>query len=392
MKKKDKSNFSEPFRENGDKDVIMQKKPFDLDEYLTRGITKMWKEILRTVKKDFRKRIFFVRFAIRSKKAGRIRSGYAKKGEHIPPFLIASITDRCNLHCLGCYARHNHPCGELRKGPLLPVERWKEIFRESAKIGVSFVLLAGGEPLMRPEVLSAASAFPQILFPVFSNGTLFDAERIRFFSVHPNLVPILSLEGDAAATDFRRGPGTFLSLKKTIEGFKNHQIVFGASITVTRLNAGNVTDFLFLHALAQAGCHLVFFVEYVPVTADTQEWAFKNEDRKRFAERLESLRRQEDQMVFVSFPGDEDQSRGCLAAGRGFFHINAEGHAEPCPFSPHSDTSLKNGSLREALRSPLFQKIRAQGAALGDHAGGCALFENDELVRSFLEPGSPSDR
>ena len=244
---------------------------------------------------------------------------------------------------------------------------------------------------MRPEVLSAAARFPQILFPVFSNGTLFDEQRIRFFSRHPNLVPILSLEGDAATTDFRRGPGTFLSLKKTMGEFQNHRIIFGASITVTRLNAQKVTEFLFLHALAQAGCHLVFFVEYVPVTPETREWAFEKDDRERFAERLEALR-QGAEMVYVSFPGDEDQSQGCLAAGRGFFHINPEGRAEPCPFSPHSDTSLMDRSLLEALRSPLFEKIRSQGAALGDHAGGCALFEHDEQVLSFLKPDSSIDR
>lgn len=46
-------------------------------------------------------------------------------------------------------------------------------------------------------------------------------------------------------------------------------------------------------------------------------------------------------MVFLSFSGDEKYVGGCLAAGRGFFHINANGEVEPCPFSPYSDVNSK---------------------------------------------------
>jgi MoaA/NifB/PqqE/SkfB family radical SAM enzyme len=46
-------------------------------------------------------------------------------------------------------------------------------------------------------------------------------------------------------------------------------------------------------------------------------------------------------MIIVSFRDNEAESGGYLAAGRGFFNINAEGGAEPCSFSPYSDTSLK---------------------------------------------------
>lgn len=38
--------------------------------------------------------------------------------------------------------------------------------------------------------------------------------------------------------------------------------------------------------------------------------------------------------LFIAFPGDEDQYDGCLAAGRGFLHINPSGKVEPCPFAP----------------------------------------------------------
>ena len=85
----------------------------------------------------------------------------------------------------------------------------------------------------------------------------------------------------------------------------------------------------------------------------------------------------------MSFPGDEKSSGGCIAAGRGFFHINSHGGAEPCPFSPYSDVNVKDMSLKEALQSGLFAKIRDSGILTEDHNGGCVLFENRHQVESF---------
>ena len=89
--------------------------------------------------------------------------------------------------------------------------------------------------------------------------------------------------------------------------------------------------------------------------------------------------------LFVAFPGDEEMYGGCLAAGRGFVHISPEGRLEPCPFSPFSDISLKDVSLREALRSPLLRTIRESDAHLRETRGGCALWEQRDWVGSLLQ-------
>ena len=73
-----------------------------------------------------------------------------------------------------------------------------------------------------------------------------------------------------------------------------------------------------------------------------------------------------------------------LAAGRGFFHINTEGDIKPCPFSPFSDTNLKESNLLDALRSPLFKKLNEAEMLLGEHKGGCVLFEKEEEVKEIF--------
>ena len=99
---------------------------------------------------------------------------------------------------------------------------------------------------------------------------------------------------------------------------------------------------------------------------------------------IDKLRRERPEMVYVSFPGDEKASGGCVAAGRGFFHINSHGGAEPCPFSPYSDINVRNASLREALHSPLFTALVDGGVLRDDHEGGCVLYEKRELVEKII--------
>jgi MoaA/NifB/PqqE/SkfB family radical SAM enzyme len=89
-------------------------------------------------------------------------------------------------------------------------------------------------------------------------------------------------------------------------------------------------------------------------------------------------------MVLIAFPGDEKSSGGCVAAGRGFFHINSHGGAEPCPFSPYSDINVKNTSLREAMHSPLFTALRDGSILMDNHTGGCVLFEKRDMVEALI--------
>lgn len=93
-------------------------------------------------------------------------------------------------------------------------------------------------------------------------------------------------------------------------------------------------------------------------------------------------------MVYISFPGDEKSSGGCVAAGRGFFHINSHGGAEPCPFSPYSDINVRDTSLQEAMNSRLFRELRDGGYLLEDHPGGCTLYERRaDVARIMAESG-----
>lgn len=238
--------------------------------------------------------------------------------------------------------------------------------------------------MIRRDILEKAAEIPEILFPVFTNGTLLNDSYIKLFDQSRNLVPIFSIEGDEKKTDERRGSGIYQSLIRAMDKIKENRLIFGASVTATTSNLKEVVSDDFITVLQERGCKVIIYVEFVPVTEDSTELAPGDAEREFLKNRLMELREQYPEMLFISFPGDEKSSGGCLAAGRGFFHINSHGDAEPCPFSPYTDINVRDTSVREALHSKLFTALQDGDVLMEDHAGGCVLFERREQVEKLL--------
>ena len=363
---------------------------FDLQEYLAKGVEHVVTDALKAAWKDPKESAFLLRFAAASRAASKKRMAAEERGEHIPSYLIASITSQCNLHCEGCYSRCNHATVDTAPVAQLSTEEWARIFDEADELGLSFILLAGGEPMLRRDVIEADGKKQNILFPIFTNGTFIDRRYFELFDRCRNLLPVMSIEGERELTDARRGKGIYDKLIANMDEFRRRGLIFGASVTVTTENLQEVSSDAFLQKLSDRGCKAVIFVEYVPVTEEGRELAPGDSERAYLRGEIARLRAERPEMVYISFPGDEKSSGGCVAAGRGFFHINSHGGAEPCPFSPYSDVNVRDSSLREAMNSGLFRALRDNGHLLEDHVGGCVLFEKRELVEKLLRESAGS--
>ena len=360
---------------------------FDLGTYMSGSIrnimTKAYKNVLsnpREAKFAFRMQTLF------QKSEKRRRQVREQRDIDVPPFLISSIATTCNLHCKGCYARSNGIAEDEaadRRETLSP-QQWRDIFTESAQLGINFSLLAGGEPLMRKDILESVAEVKDMIFPIFTNGTLIGPSYMEFFKKNLNMVPIISIEGTGMRTDERRGAGVFKRALQSMELLKGEDLFFGTSITVTTENMQLVTSKEFIDQIRSYGCKIVFYVEYVPTEPGTEHLAFADEHVEEMEKLLEQRRTEYTDIIFLSFPGDEKALGGCLASGRGFFHIGPDGSAEPCPFSPFSDSNVAEMGVREALQSPLFRKIRAAKALGWEHTGGCTLFEHREEVEAMI--------
>ncbi len=345
------------------------------------NIAAQFKKAVQIMTKDPSKLFFFMNMLKNQEKAARLRKKYLKEGLEVPPLLIISITSICNLSCAGCYSKHLHRDTQKE----MDVQRFQEIVTEARSLGVSIILLAGGEPLVQKDMLEMAAKFPDIMFPIFTNGLLIDNEYIAFFKKHPNLIPVISLEGREDETNERRGDGVYENFRTIKDSLNENRILWGTSLTLTSRNFEILTSQGYTKILMDKGCRLFFYVEYVPIEAECNEMVLTESQKKSVQPIVDQMMKDQPAM-FVAFPGDEDQYDGCLAAGRGFLHINPEGKVEPCPFAPFSDRDLRNTSLRDALSSPLLAAIRQDHKLLKETDGGCALWANKEwLEKKKLE-------
>jgi len=355
----------------------------------------------------------FARTVRRQARAAKLRAEWARRGIPVPPVIIFSITHRCNLQCAGCYARSFHESsldpavpgsGDLPLDPALsasagsgtevgpgspsPQEelssaRLASIVAQSDDLGVGFFVIAGGEPLMRPEILDIAGRFPHILFLLLTNGTLLEAETARRLTRLRNVIPLLSLEGSDSETDGRRGSGTYRQLIDAMRRLDDEHLFFGCSVTLTSHNFSVVLDDEYVRALRTVGCRCFLILDYTPTDEATRDWALTDEQRAQVSSRLRSLKKNH-RVLFIAVPWDEMAVGGCLAGGKGFVHINASGDLEPCPFAPYSDYNLKAGSLAEGLRSPFLARLRAIPELSRYSGGGCALWKNRDQVEGVL--------
>lgn len=358
---------------------------FNIERYLSGGVENIVKTALKASLFNPKESLFMAKYARASKKATDKRRKAEENGDHIPPFLIASITSACNLHCAGCYSRANDACIDETPVDQMTAEEWNAVFTEASDLGIGFILLAGGEPFVRKDIITKAAENPDILFPIFTNGTMVTEEYLTLFDKHRNLVPILSIEGGQETTDSRRGSGVYQKLNDSMQQMKDHGILFGASVTVTTENMFEVFSDEFIQKMYDKGAKVIIYVEFVPVTEEAKHLAPGDEERAYIRTHLMEQRIKHEDVVLISFPGDEKTSGGCLAAGRGFYHINSHGGAEPCPFSPYSDVNVKTVGLHGALQSPLFRGIQEQNLLMEEHAGGCVLFERRAEVEALFQ-------
>jgi len=323
--------------------------------------------------------LHFGRTALRQREAAGRRRRAAKQGVQVPPLMILSVTRRCNLRCAGCFVQaQGRPAGsELSIGEL------RTVLHDARDLGVSMVALAGGEPLTRPEILDVAAEFPELIFPLVTNGSLADEALLSRLQKLRNVIPVISLEGLECETDGRRGDGVYQRALEVMDRMRERRMFFGASIMITRRNFGLVTSRRFVRNLVDRGSRLFFYVDYVPIKAGT-EHLIPSQTQRGLEPFTMMLLRSEFRALFVASAASEAAFGGCMAAGEGFVHVSAEGDLEPCPFSPFSDTNLREVPLRVALQSRLLRNIRESGVHLSEAEGGCALWNKRDWVQSMI--------
>ncbi len=319
-----------------------------------------------------------------------LRKKHLGRGLMVPPALVLSVTSRCNLNCAGCFAATVGILDEKREREELRTGEWRSIMEEACELGVFCFVISGGEPFLRPNILSLVGEFKDRFFILLTNGTEIDSEVLEDLKGINNLIVLVSLEGGEKLTDLRRGKGVFDHSIESLRKIRGTGTPAGISVTITRRNFWYWMRRDVIDWFVKKGVKLGVFIEYIPSeNASFSEGGGRSlmltpKQREEFRKRMLSYRKEKD-MYIIHSPGDEEFFGGCVSAGRGFAHVTPSGDLTPCPVSDVSTHNLTQSRLEAGLLSPLFEEIRKSEHLLKTVGMPCALMahpeEVDELVR-----------
>ncbi len=302
---------------------------------------------------------------------------------NIPWLILLDPTSACNLHCTGCWAaEYGHKLN-------LTYEEMDSIITQGKELGVYFYMFTGGEPLVRKnDLLKLAKKHDDCEFHSFTNGTLIDEAFCKELQELGNFSFSLSLEGFEEANDGRRGDGAFQKTLDAMDLLKQYGLLFGTSVCYTRKNMTAVTSDEFFDLMIEHGCRYAWYFHYMPVGNEADVDLMPTmEQRAYIHDRLREVRGWEGgkEIMLLDFQNDGEFVGGCIAGGRNYFHINANGDAEPCVFIHYSGANIRENTLLECLQQPLFMAYRDGQPFNDNHLRPCPMLENPDKLREMVE-------
>ena len=328
-----------------------------------------------------RKRLF-ENFLINASFLGRKRQDKVrdKHGCNIPWAILLDPTSACNLHCIGCWA------SEYGNKLNLSFEEMDSIVTQGKEIGVFFYIFSGGEPLVRKDdIIRLCEKHPNCAFLSFTNGTLIDEKFADEMLRVKNFVPAISVEGFEAETDARRGAGTYQAVTRAMEILKAKKLPFGISCCYTSQNVETIGSEEYFDDMIEKGAKFAWLFTYMPVGNDAvPELLVSAEQRKFMYNQVRSFR-QTKPIFTMDFWNDGEYAGGCVAGGRRYLHINANGDVEPCAFIHYSNCNIRDTSLLDALKSPLFMQYHDNQPFNDNHLRPCPLLDNHVRIAEMVE-------
>ncbi len=306
------------------------------------------------------------------------RRRFRQQHGYDPPYIIVfDVTARCNLACEGCWA------AMYGRGEDLPYDVLDRAVTEAEeKMGIHFFVFSGGEPTLRKDLYRFYGEHQDSQFQIYTNGTLIDQQVAARFAECGNVMPMLSIEGDRLLTDDRRGKGTHRLVLQAMENLRGEGVLFGFSATATRRNAEAIMRDEFVELMIEHGCLYGWYFQYIPIGRNPNlDLMVTPEQREHMRVRVYELRNK--YPIFLSdFWNDGAEVNGCMAGGKRYFHVNNNGDIEPCVFCHFAVDNVKDTTLTEALKHPLFEAIRRGIPYDGNLLRPCMLIDRPWVFRA----------
>lgn len=283
------------------------------------------------------------------------------------------ITSRCNFNCKMCYIHDNAAQGELSAA------EWIEIGRQAAGAGMVFLLITGGEPLIRkdfPEIYLGLKKLG-LLISINTNASLLTDELFEMFRKEPPLRMNISLYGASNET-YRRfcGSASYDTVVRNIRRLRDAGIPIRLNGSITPLNGGDVPA---LYKFAQEENLLLKATSYMfpPVRLEKEAWGqgpnrFTAEEaaamtllcREQYLTKEQLCSGQTPECVI---PDEEEGGTGSgvrCRAGSTAFWLTWDGRMLPCGMFPVDGYSVREMGFDQAWRQvrAYTQTLRMPGS------------------------------
>ena len=300
---------------------------------------------------------------------------------NVPWAILMDPTSACNLHCTGCWA------AEYGNKLNLTFEEMDSVIKQGKDLGIYFYIFTGGEPLVRKDdLIQLCLIHDDCIFMTFTNGTLIDEYFADQLLELGNFMPVISVEGFEEATDSRRGSGTYKKAVRAMRLLKEKRLPFGISACYTSQNYESISSEEFYDLMIEEGAYFVWFFHYMPVGNDADTALLPTPKQREGMYRKIRKYRAEKPLFAMDFQNDAEYVGGCIAGGRNYLHINANGDVDPCVFIHYSDSNIREKTLLEALQSPLFMQYHDNMPFNENMLKPCPMLENSgkivEMVRA----------
>jgi mycofactocin radical SAM maturase len=302
-----------------------------------------------------------------------MRAEYMKRGLSAPICLTWEVTYGCNLNCIHCLSSSG------RRDPReLDTAQARALIREFAGMGVFYVNIGGGEPLIRtdfPDLVDYALA-QRVGVKFSTNGARLTRELTRRFAKRDYLDIQVSLDGATPQTnDAVRGAGSYASARRGMDNLAAEGFgAFKISVVVTR---HNLVELDALESMARDYGAQLRITRLRPSGRGADSWdelRLRPDQQKQLyawlSQRPGVLTG--DSFFHLSALGEKLPGLNLCGAGRVVCLIDPVGDVYACPFVMHE--RFRAGSIRDVggfrevwEAAPLFTELRAPGSA-----GACA--------------------
>lgn len=299
-----------------------------------------------------------------------------------------NTTKKCNLNCVHCYRESGMDVDTSKE---LTTDEGKKLIGEISKAGFRLLILSGGEPLLRNDIIDlvVAAREARIMPAMGTNGTLLTkelADELNSAGLKGIAISIDSLD-EKYHDEFRGQQGAFSKAQEGIENALSAGLRVQINMTVTDKNQeefGNVVSYY-----EKLGVHAIhpFFLVPTGRALSMEEDSLKETAYYSMIQRVLSLQSSTTLELkptcapqFMPMAKEMGLSqrftRGCLA-GTAYCCILPEGQVNICPYLPVGVGNIREKAFDEIWESsPVFLELRDiknyQGACgRCEHAGIC---------------------